>query len=283
MGKTKIPYAEHNWETVGGCEKIRSGCKNCYAVNLVNRFTHNPIFQDRYDGLVKDGNWTGKIKLFDDRMEQPLRRYIPTTYFVNSRSDLWHKDVPFKFIGKMFAVMAMCPQHKFLLFTKRWERYAEFCDRLYLSEEGGEFMAEAIEEIGGDPDAIDSAIAPPMDNVHLYFSASTQAEVDEAVPILLEIPVAVHGLSYEPALGPLDISEFESEYRNQIDSIIVGCESGPKRRPCKLEWIESIARQCKSAGVPCYVKQIPIDGKCVTLNEKTESIWPAWAVREMPK
>ncbi|KKN77649.1 hypothetical protein LCGC14_0357740 [marine sediment metagenome] len=274
---TKIPYAQRNWETVGGCEKIKSGCKNCYAVNLIHRFSCNPVHKGRYEGLVKNGNWTGKIKLFDDRLEQPLRRHIPTTYFVNSRSDLFHKDVPFEFVKKMWDVTAKTPRHTYLFFTKRWRRALEF----------SQWMA------GHD----DISIAEWPRNVHLYFSASTQAEVDEAVPILLQIPVAMGGLSYEPALGPLDISEFEeeewrcdgcgyaerhSEYRNQLGHIIVGCESGSNRRLCSVEDIKSVADQCKDAGVPCYVKQIPIDGKCVPLKEDNRAIWPAWVVQEMP-
>ncbi len=276
MGKTKIPYAEHNWETVGGCEKIKSGCKNCYAVNLIHRFSSNPIHQDRYDGLVKDGKWTGKIKLFDDRMEQPLRRHIPTTYFVYSRSDTLHKDVPATFINKMWSVMDNCPQHTFLVFTKRFKRAR--------------------------------SLAWWPKNVRLYFSASTQKEVDEAVPILLQIPVAVRGLSLEPLISNIDLRkhlttqyvgvESGHEYTKQshaataanakersrpFSSVIIGCESGPNRRPCKLQWVEDIVRHCEMAEIAPTVKQIPIDGQCVPLNDDNRAIWPAWARREMPK
>lgn len=283
---TKIPYARKNYETVGGCDKIKSGCKNCYAIPLIHRMNCCQKKRGRYAGLVKDGEWTGKIKLFYDRLEQPLHRTIPTTYFVNSRSDLWHKDVPFEFIDRMFAVMEQCPQHKFLLFTKRWE----IAHTYLVGEERG----------------MDEERNP---NIHLYFSASTQAEVDEAVPILLEIPVAVRGLSLEPLLGPIVmgfptagsevtyelLSSFygpagfdktggqETRLLPRLHSIIVGCESGPNRRLCKLEEIKSVADQCKAAGVQCYVKQIPIDSKCIPLDENTGAIWPAWATREMPK
>ncbi len=284
---TKIPYAQKNWETVGGCDKIKSGCKNCYAVNLIHRFSCNPIHKGRYEGLVYQPNWTGKIKLFNDRLEQPLHRTIPTTYFVNSRSDTFHKDVPFEFIDKIMDVVRQRPDHTFMFFTKRWDR--------------------ALAYYRSAKQDIQYAM---RDYVHLYFSASTQAEVNEAVPILLQIPVAVRGMSLEPLLGPIYISEFEeeewrcdncgeyyshfqdascnhcgyaerhSEYRNQIDSIIVGCESGPNRRPCKTEWIESIVNQRQEAEVPVYVKQMEIDGKvCSDMSKFPKGL----RVRSMPE
>ena len=315
MVKTNIPYANHNWETVGGCDKIKSGCKHCYAVGLIHRMNCCQQKKGRYKGLVKNGKWTGKITLFEDRVEQPLHRTIPTTYFVNSRSDLFHKDVPYKFIAKILAVATMCPQHTFLLFTKRWKRCLEFYRDLYELEAGVEYLAEAVEELGGDIDALDSALSPPMENVHLYFSASTQAEVDEAVPILLEIPVAVRGLSLEPLLesvriprticsqcgqGSIERQTMGCKYGSggncrcgaylsykdvKLDSIILGCESGKDHRRCKIEWIHDLVYQCsdRQFKIRPYVKQIPIDGKCVPLNDDNRSIWPEWAVQEMPK
>lgn len=263
--ETNIPYAEHNYETVGGCDKIKSGCQNCYAIPLIHRMNCCQKKKGRYKGLVKDGNWTGKIKLFEDRVEQPLHRHIPTTYFVNSRSDTFRKGVPFEFLDKMFAVMEQCPQHTFLLFTKRWEIAHSYS----VGEEGG----------------MDEERNP---NIHLYFSASSQAEVDEAVPILLKIPVAVRGLSLEPLLEPIDLS-WMFLLDPILDSIIVGCESGKDRRPCKLEWIEGIVNQCHAAGVACYVKQIDTTDLVPpgVLNNKVSTNPEEWPkclrVQEMPK
>ena len=175
MSNSKIPYTDLNWETVGGCDKIKRGCLNCYAIGLIRRFSCNPIHRGRYEGLVKDGNWTGKIELFEDRLEQPLHRTIPTTYFVNSRSDTFHKDVPIGFLTHMFDVIKDCPQHTFLLFTKRYNRVLPMMWGPH--GKGWRYFAPGT--------------CHP--NVHLYFSASTQAEVDEAVPILLQIPVEVRG------------------------------------------------------------------------------------------
>lgn len=230
MGKTKIPYAEMNWETTGGCEKIAEGCRRCYAVPLIGkRFANNPIHKGRYKGLVKDGNWTGKIKLFEDRLSQPLHRAIPTTYFVNSRSDTFHKDVPFEFINDIGCVMMDCPQHTFLLFTKRYARCLQWWEENH------------------SPCRLPS-------NVHLYFSASTQVEMEEAWKYLEPLPAAVKGFSFEPLLESLcDIPP--------ADSCIVGCESGPNRRICLEHWIEGVVTQRLRQKKAVYVKQIMIDGK----------------------
>lgn len=329
---TKIPYAERNWETTGGCEKIGAGCKNCYAIPLIGRrFAKNPIFKGRYKGLVRDGNWTGKIKLFCDRLRQPLHRTIRTTYFVNSRSDLFHKGVSFEFIDEMFFAMARCPQHTFLLFTKRWGRAAEyFADERMVNFADGTSVGRLYEW--------------PLPNVHLFFSVSTQRELDEALPI----PGVRRGLSLEPLLEALPMlgkylyggtlnchachktfNSWEAEFcgghecaacagarsiddccffrsctddqtllcphcdkcacgkerkwfngdklnegeggwgyvhkdlkwGRLIDQVIVGCESGPNQRPCKIEWIRDIVRQCQSAKTKVYIKQMEVGGK----------------------
>lgn len=240
---TGIPYAERNWETTGGCTKIAAGCFNCYAIPLIgNRFANNPLHKGRYTGLVKDGNWTGKIKLFEDRLDQPLRRGIPTTYFVNSRSDTFHEAVPFEFINKMWGVMMKATQHTYLIFTKRYRRAQAFMDQL-----PGRDCYEKTTWIK---------------DIHLFFSASTQKEVDEAVPILLQIPAARRGLSLEPLLGNINLGL--QDIGQGLHCIIVGSESGSKRRSCTTESIRHIVEQCKWFNLPVYVKQMEIDGKVVT-------------------
>ncbi|MEE9365863.1 MAG: DUF5131 family protein [Dehalococcoidales bacterium] len=284
--RTTIPYAQQNYETVGGCDKIKSGCENCYAIPLIHRMNCCQKKQGRYKGLVKNGNWTGKIKLFEDRIEQPLRRRLPTTYFVNSRSDTFHKDVPFEFIDRIIETIMKCPQHTFLFFTKRWAR----CWQYFQDVHETEVVARRV------PNPF------PLPNVQMFFSASTQEEVDEAAPILLQLPVAKRGFSLEPLLEDVDIANaYTTEMYHRLatgdweyelpglDSIIVGGESGPKRRPCKLEWIESIVAQCEEAGVPVYVKQIdttdlrPPGVLNNKVSTKPEEWPPSLRVREMPK
>lgn len=281
---TGIPYADEVWNPVIGCTKIKSGCKFCWAERLHDR---------RYLAwFAKLTDWTtcpkqywlpfSEVQLLPQRLDgprTPLHWRKPRTIFVCSMSDIFHKDVPFEFIDDMAAVIRQCPQHTFQLFTKRWER------ALAHSE-------QAISDF------------PP--NVHLFFSVSTQPELDEAVPYLLPIPAAKRGLSLEPLLGAVKLTGVRLEknaslncltgwqenywnrnvitsrslWNNKLDSVIVGCESGPNRRPCKLEWIRSIVKQCQDAGVCVYVKQMEIAGKvCTDMSRFPEDL----QVREYPK
>ena len=252
MSKSKIPYTEYLWETVGGCTKCSPGCQNCYSIPLVgNRLSHNP----RYDGLVKNKNWTGKIKLFEDRLEQPRHWRAPRTIFVNPRSDTFHPDVPFEFVDKMFAVMALCPQHKFLVLTKRPDRMVEYINT---KNRWKNHVLKEAEKIHGPWQTPLKYYWPQPHIIHMT-TICNQEEADRNIPLVLQIQGAKLGLSIEPMLGPVDIQRYLTY--GDIDWVVVGCESGPNRRPCKLEWIESIVNQCKAAGVKCYVKQIDLDGK----------------------
>lgn len=253
MSKTNIPYADYSWSPVVGCTPIASGCLNCWAKRLHNQRQFAWAEGRWPNAPVQYHKAFGKIQVLSDRLDQPLHWRKPRTIFVNSMSDTFHKDVPFEFIMRMLDRMEQCPQHIFLLFTKRWKRAAKILRTIRWK---------------------------PLPNVHLYFSVSTQAEVDEAVPILLQVPGAVRGLSLEPLLESVNLEEYLSPIgsetchygdthkqrlcecrHNNLDSIIVGCESGPKRRPCKMKWIGDIVGQCQEAGVPVYVKQMEIDGK----------------------
>ena len=264
MGQTGIPYCDYTWNPIVGCTPIASGCKHCWAERLHNQ-RHTAWYDHRWPDAPRQYHKPfDEVQLLTNRLKQPLHWKTPRTVFVNSMSDIWHKEVPFKFIARMLAVMAMCPQHTFLLFTKRWKRCEDFYERLYNNEEGVEYIAEAVEDIGGDPDAVDSAITPPMDNVRLFFSASTQDEANEAAGDIAGIAAAQRGLSLEPLVSAIDLRGILDPGYDVIDNIIVGCESGLNRRPCKTEWIRSIVKRCQALNVKCYVKQIMIDGKVET-------------------
>ena len=261
MGKSKIIWTEQNWEVTGGCTKCSEGCRNCYAIPLIHRFACNtPMHGDRYKGLVDNGNWTGQIKLFKDRINQPLNRKKPTTYFVNSRSDLFHKGVPFPFIYEIFAMMRQCKQHTFQILTKRPER------------------VRLIPKVQW------------MNNIHFGVSICTQEEADEKIPILLRLPAAKRFVSLEPLLGRIKLTHIKSPertlnalrgkskyvidgntpyYGHSIDQIIIGCEKLPGKKAGRFQdgFIAAaidIVNQCKAAGVKVFVKQVPINGKVVT-------------------
>lgn len=137
-GDTNISWTERTWNPVVGCSVVSPGCTNCYAMRMAYRVkemeearTGRPD-ASHYFGTTKvvNGNpvWTGKVVLAPEHiLLEPLRRRKPTMYFVNSMSDLFHEDVPDEWIDRVFAVMALCPQHTFQVLTKRSERMRAYC------------------------------------------------------------------------------------------------------------------------------------------------------------
>jgi protein gp37 len=160
------------------------------------------------------------VLVHEDRLEQPKRWRRPRTIFVNSMSDLFHEAVPASFIERVFAVMSECPQHTFQVLTKRADRLAELAPQL-----------------------------PWPANVWMGVSVEDTRVVDR-IDRLRNVPAAVRFLSLEPLIGPLNRLELGG-----IDWVIVGGESGPGARPMELAWVESILRQCRSAGVAFFFKQ----------------------------
>jgi protein gp37 len=162
-----------------------------------------------------------RLTLMPERLSEPLERRKPTVYFVNSMSDLFHEKVPFGYIRQVFDVMAQAPQHTFQVLTKRAERMAEFCQ---------------------------GTNVPP--NVWLGVSVENRKHGIPRISVLREIEVGVRFLSIEPLLehlGEIDLTG--------IHWAIVGGESGPKARPMKREWVDSIKQQCDAADVAFFFKQ----------------------------
>src|SRR5690242_17376355 len=129
---THIEWTEETWNPTVGCDKVSPGCKNCYAIRDAHRLAGNshPKVSQVYQGItVRQGgitNWTGKVRLVEDRLEIPFRWRAPRNIFVNSMSDLFHESLPDESIDRVFAVMALCRQHTFRVLTKRPERMLEY-------------------------------------------------------------------------------------------------------------------------------------------------------------
>jgi protein gp37 len=261
---TKIPWTDEVWNPVTGCTKIAAGCQNCYAESMAKRFWGKRKFTD--------------VRCHKDRLEQPLHWKKPRKIFVCSMSDLFHEKVPFEFIDMICESMINTEyKHTYQILTKRPERALAYARRWIKLT--GEW--------------------PWGSNVWLGVSVSTQADADKNIPILLQISAAVRFVSIEPMLEELTLvptlfadrepdedspvacvpcrcgKHWENQFGNNLicglDWVIVGSESGPKQRPCKLEWIRDLVSQCKEAQVPVFVKQIPINGKC----SKNPAEWPA--------
>lgn len=245
------------------------------------------------------------LQLMEDRLTIPLRRKKPTVYFVNSVSDLFHEDVPFDYIDRVFAVMGLAHQHTFQVLTKRADRMRAYIDRLTDSTQYAcgtyrdwpqpldEQMPWLTKQLGADRmlrlcEVPDVSNAWPHPNVWLGVSVENQHFADERIPLLLQTLAAVWFISLEPLLESVNIERFMwpthwhwaagydspeaaiaagayAEKKPQalvgahcrfLNWVIVGGESGAGARPFDVAWARSIVQQCKSAGVPVFVKQL---------------------------
>lgn len=249
---SKIEWTGETWNPLIGCDKVSEGCKNCYAIQTAWIRMHNPVMKEKYAGTVEKTangklNWTGKISMHFDSLKKPVLNKMPTTYFVNSMSDLFHKDVDFNFIYKVFEIMLLSPQHTFQVLTKRAERLSILKDVYFHLKRN--YNHSVL----------------PLPNVWLGVSVENQKAADERIPYLLQVPAAVRFLSCEPLLGPVEfsnvtnrsdvIAQLGKPALSGIDWVICGGESGPESRPMHPDWARSLRDQCKAADVPFFFKQ----------------------------
>jgi protein gp37 len=288
---SQIEWTDATWPVVTGCTRVSPGCDHCYAFAL----------HDKRHVAWKRGRWPdapaqyhepfSRVQLLEDRLGWPLKWRKPRRIFVPSMGDLFHEDVPDEFIARVFAVMALAPQHTFQVLTKRPERMTTLCTSTFWRAVEGE-----APEVGGSPcasGAIKDAIrytpepeAEYLSNVWLGTSVENQAAADERIPHLLRTPAAVRFISAEPLLGPVDLTAIPDDEEpdgiyvwdalsggwydpfeypqetvdgpiwSRIDWVIAGGESGPGARPCDVGWIRSLVSQCREAAVPVFVKQL---------------------------
>jgi protein gp37 len=209
--KSHIEWTEATWNPVTGCTKISAGCKNCYAERLALRL--QAMGNRRY----KKGF---HITLHEDVVDLPKSWRLPRMIFVNSMSDIFHKNVPFDFIQRVFATMRDCPQHTFQILTKRSDRLLALASKIEWP--GNVWMGVSVE---------DSRVLLRIDD-------------------LRRVPAEIRFLSCEPLIGPLTGIDLTN-----IHWVIVGGESGPGARPMKIEWIREIFRACRKHRVPFFFKQ----------------------------
>jgi protein gp37 len=283
MSDTSIQWTDKTWNPVRGCSLVSPGCRSCYAMKQAHRFNGPGL---PYEGLTKIVNgkpvWTGEARPVPEKLTEPLSWRKPQRVFVNSMSDLFHKDVPDEFIDRVFAVMKATPRHTYQILTKRPERMLAYmdpntrgshlkvsmaCDSspelMRATVEAAKLAAYATDDPLGYRDRGDFACVWPLPNVWLGVSVEDQARADERIPLLLQTPAAVRFLSCEPLLEPVNleanrmgIRPWHDEPWVGVDWVIVGGESGPGSRPFQVEWGKSIVDQCQAAGVPVFVKQL---------------------------
>lgn len=209
--KSAIEWVTATWNPLTGCDKISPGCKHCYAERMSHRLMlmGQPNYRNDFE-----------VTLHEHMLEQPLKWKKPQRIFVNSMSDLFHKEVPFEFIARVFEVMRRCDWHQFQILTKRADRLEELSSGL-----------------------------PWPDNVWQGVSVEN-ADYAFRIDHLRRTPAKTRFLSIEPLLGPIPHLDLTG-----IDWAIVGGESGPGARPMQKEWVDEILAQCEQAGVPMFFKQ----------------------------
>lgn len=268
--KTGIQWTDATWNFIRGCGRKSPGCENCYAEVVANRFSGPG---QPFEGLItlgqKGPRWNNKIKLVPEKMDQPLRWTRKRMIFVNSVSDLFHKNVPFEFIAASFGVMAEANKHIFQILTKRPERAKVFFGWLTAEATSrGTTMVDVCLDEAAKVTKRKKLSGPqpawPLSNVWLGVSAENQATADDRIPKLLMLPAAVSWVSYEPALGPVNFygwlgsqpAKSGSNIGSTIDWIVVGGESGSNARKFHWKWAEDVVMQCKNSTTKVFVKQM---------------------------
>ncbi|MEU8151729.1 phage Gp37/Gp68 family protein [Nonomuraea sp. NPDC048901] len=227
---TKIEWSDATWNVVIGCDRVSPGCGmprfdgddpgGCYAITQAHIRAANPhpkvaaAFAGLTERTEKGIDWTGKVNLLADRLDQPLRWRKPKRIFVNSLSDLFHERVPDEFIARVFAVMANAPQHTFQVLTKRHARMKSLLNkadfRLMCEAAEADLMNDEASPISGPRRRAWqrqwwSNFAKPLRNVWVGVSCEDQKWADIRIPALLDTPAAVRFISAEPLLGPIDL------------------------------------------------------------------------------
>lgn len=269
MSASKIEWTEKTWNPVTGCNKVSQGCKNCYAEVMHKRLM--VLKPEKYAHPFLDGAFPHEESLL-----LPLKWKKPTMVFVNSMSDLFHINVPFEFIDKVFAVMALTQWNTYQVLTKRPDRMLEYFNSraIYHIVEATRFIhnkisAPKFSKLKRFANSIRDEFKPvdgsfPLPNVWVGTSCENQEVADERIPHLLEIDGPVRFLSCEPLLGKVDLSKWlnistpllpGAKIYYAIDWVITGGESGSDARPMHPEWPLLLRDQCKEAKVPFFFKQ----------------------------
>lgn len=211
MAQSSIEWTEMTWNPTTGCTKISAGCKFCYAEHMSKRLKAMGV--DKY----KDGF---KVRVHPEALKIPYTWKSSKIVFVNSMSDLFHKDIPLSFIKQVFEVMNENPQHVFQVLTKRADRLFELHKEFKWTH-------------------------------NIWMGVSVEDErVVERINLLRKTKAKVKFLSLEPLIGPLKKLNLK-----KIDWVIVGGESGFRPRPMNPDWVLDIQDQCERSDVAFFFKQ----------------------------
>jgi len=212
---SEIEWTDATWNPVTGCTKVSRGCDNCYAERIAERFrgVHGHPYEQGFD-----------LRLWPNRLDTPKSWKRGRFVFVNSMSDLFHKDIPKKFIGSVFSTMEEADWHIYQVLTKRSSLMRDFVNGRY-----------------------ENNLTPN----HIWLGVSVEDKSAlSRITHLRQARASVRFLSIEPLLGRIGKVNLDG-----IHWVIVGGESGYSRRPVQLDWVREIRDQCIEAGVPFFFKQ----------------------------
>lgn len=213
--KSAIEWTESTWNPVTGCTKVSAGCDHCYAER----------FSERFRGVLGHPFEVGfDLTLRPDRLEQPKAWRRPRRIFVNSMSDLFHKDVPSDYIDKVFETMESAHWHTYQVLTKRSSLMRSFVNARYRGH-------------------------PVPSNIWLGVSVEDSSALIR-IEHLRQSNATVRFVSFEPLLGPVCSANLD-----QIDWVIAGGESGPGARPVEIEWLRSLRDKCIQGDRAFFFKQ----------------------------
>lgn len=248
---TKIEWTDATWNPVTGCTPCSPGCEHCYAKRMAARFpqVHGGEFET--------------ILTHPDRMDQPLHWRKPRRVFVCSMGDLFHELMGRDDIAAVYRMMALCPQHTFLVLTKRIH------------------IANTVLTDWAHSRMRREGTAAPLPNVWLGVTVCNQAEADAKIPVLLATPAALRFVSIEPMLGPVALNRALPDAQSRgngdayLDWVICGGETGPGAREMRVEWARALRNQCVAAAVPFFFK-----GWGIKLAPKTHPAYRQMGGRE---
>lgn len=264
---------DESWNPIVGCDMSLACAKRCWARKQAHMHKRHPDpkIREKYVGITDDaGCWTGDVRLDERALECALRWRKKRVVAVNLMGDSFYGRVPDEWLDRLYAMMALCPQHHFAVLTKRTERRCEY----WSYENRWAQIEAACDDLVGRENAPALAYEgrKPLPNVIEMVSVSTQPELDDRWPWLAKTPAARRGLHIEPLLGPLDIAPVlhcpgdtdgdgncpHYGHRNGCPPsakwIVVGGETGPGARPMNPQWVRDLRDQCAAAGVPFWFK-----------------------------
>lgn len=262
MNKTGIEYLDYTWNPIAmRCTPVSEACENCWHLRACDRLKNNP-------GLpmaVREAHAGDREPfLVESRLDDPLKVKNPSIIGVQFMGDLWHRDIEWPIIDKIFEVTLKAQWHKYIFLSKRIESAWYY------------FRSPIYPE---SPLRRSSYLTPKN---WLGVTVENQARADERIPTLLQIPAAVRWVSYEPALGLVDFlpylhdnSTFQDIADPKIHWLVCGSETGPGARPMRLVCAEQALSQCRAGGIPFYMKSVVSSGKGILPDDLM--------VREFPK